>query len=349
MRCERWLLLLTLGLAVPAAAGSRTPLVDGWTLQSSAKVSARGEDVSRPGFATAGWHAVTVPNTVVGALVESGTYRDPYFGMNLRSIPGTSYPIGQRFTLLPTPDDSPFKPSWWYRREVALPRQLAGRSLTLHLDGVNYRASVWFNGTRIGTPDEVVGVFRRFQFDVTALARPGETNVIAVEVTGPEPHDLAIMWVDWNPTPADKNMGLWGDVYLTDSGPLALRHPHVVTRLDLPSLATARLTVTAEVKNASDRAVSGVVRGDLEGARFSQPVSLGPGESRLVRFTPAAESALTLKNPRVWWPYRMGSPELYTMDLEVETDGAVSDRRQVRFGVHEMTSELTDKGHRLFK
>jgi hypothetical protein len=28
-----------------------------------------------------------------------------------------------------------------------------------------------------------------------------------VEVIAPEPHDLAIMWVDWNPTPADKNMG----------------------------------------------------------------------------------------------------------------------------------------------
>jgi len=177
MQCERWLLLLTLGLAVsaaPARAESRMPLTDGWALQSSAKVSARGEDVSRPGFSTAGWQAVTVPNTVVGALVENGTYRDPYFGMNLRSIPGTDYPIGQRFTLLPTPEGSPFKPAWWYRREVVLPKRLSGRSLALHLDGVNYRASVWFNGTRVGAPDEVVGVFRRFQFDVTALARPGE-------------------------------------------------------------------------------------------------------------------------------------------------------------------------------
>ena len=77
---------------------------------------------------------------------------------------------------------------------------------------------------------------------------------------GPEPHDLAIMWVDWNPTPPDKNMGLWGDVYLTDSGPLALKNPHVVSDLDLPSLAAAKLTVTAEVENGTDRPVSGVVK-----------------------------------------------------------------------------------------
>ena len=37
--------------------------------------------------------------------------------MNLRSIPGATYPIGERFSLLPTPEDSPFKPSWWYRKE----------------------------------------------------------------------------------------------------------------------------------------------------------------------------------------------------------------------------------------
>ena len=53
---------------------------------------------------------------------------------------------------------------------------------------------------------------------------------MAVEVVAPEPHDLAFMWVDWSPTPADKNMGLWDEVYLTDSGPIALRLPHVVTQ-----------------------------------------------------------------------------------------------------------------------
>ncbi len=77
-----------------------------------------------PGLASAprAGMRVNVPNTVVGALVESGHFPDPYFGMNLRTIPGTTYPIGERFTLLPTPADSPFKPSWWYRTELDAPR-----------------------------------------------------------------------------------------------------------------------------------------------------------------------------------------------------------------------------------
>ena len=347
------ILAVSLALApalLPAEeTGQRLPLASDWRLQSSARVAAKGDAVSTVGFGTDGWHAARVPNTVVGALVEDGTYPDPYFGMNLRKIPGTTYKIGDRFTLIPTPDDSPFRPSWWYRTEFDLPAAKAGRPLWLHFDGINYRANIWVNGTQVARASDVAGVFRRFEFDVTRLAKTGARNAIAAEVFGPEPHDLAIMWVDWNPTPADKNMGLWGDVYLTDSGPIALRNPHVVTKLDLPSLASARITVTAEVRNGTDRAVTGVVRGAIEGARFSQPVSLGARERRLVRFTPADESALTLRNPRVWWPYRMGSPELYTLDLDVEADGALSDRQQVRFGVSEITSELTDKGHRLFK
>jgi exo-1,4-beta-D-glucosaminidase len=353
MRCPLpSILVLSLAASGPLHAAraddARQPLAS-WHLQSSAQVAAKGDAISRVGYATDGWHKARVPNTVVGALVEGGAVPDPYFGMNLRKFPGMSYKIGERFTLIPTPSDSPFKLTWWYRTEFDLPAAKAGRPLRLHFDGINYRASIWMNGTRIATPANVAGVFRRYAFDVTKIARVGGKNAVAVEVDGPEPHDLAIMWVDWNPTPPDKNMGLWGDVYLTDSGPLALKNPHVVSDLDLPSLAAAKLTITAEVENGTDRPVSGVVKGAIEGIRFSTPVSVPPRQTRTVRFTPADTPVLEMKNPRLWWPYRMGTQELYTLALEVEAAGALSDREEVTFGVQEMSSELTDKGHRLFK
>src|SRR5262245_23013319 len=331
-----------------ADAAARLPLNTPWALQSSAKVARGGEALSQPGFETQGWHAAAVPNTVVGALVEDGTYPDPYFGMNLRSIPGTTYPIGERFTLLPMPTDSPFKPSWWYRTEFELPAGLADENIELHFDGINYRANIWVNGSRIASADEVAGAFRRYEFDVSRLARAGRRNAVAVEVLAPEPGDLAFMWVDWNPTPADKNMGLWGDVYLTHSGPIALRNPHVLTNLDLPSLDAAQLTVTAELRNTTDRPVSGIVRGAIEAIQFSRRVELGAREQTTVRFTSEEAPQLRLAKPRVWWPYRMGPQSLYTLVLDVDVDGATSDRQEVRFGIQRISSELTDKGHRLF-
>ena len=331
------------------AGSSRLPLAERWGLQSSVRVTAPGDALSRPGFDAAGWQQVTVPNTVVGALVENGTYKDPYFGMNLRSLPGMSYPIGERFTLIETPTDSPFKPAWWYRREFDVPAELEGRSVALHFDGINYRANIWVNGQQIAKADEVAGVFRRYEFDVTRVVRTGAPNAVAVEVFGPEPDDLAIMWVDWNPTPPDKNMGLWGPVYLTASGPLALRYPHVVPNLEVPGLAAADVAISVEVWNTTDQPVNGALHGTIESIRWSQDVSLAPHEKKVVRATPRDVRELRIANPRVWWPYRHGRQELYTLALEVDANGRTSDRTQTTFGIQQITSELTKDGARLFK
>lgn len=341
-----------LAVLLPGAAAAQPRAKNAlrsWMLRSSADLAARGAELSRAGRGTPGWHRVTVPNTIVGALVENGTYRDPYFGMNLRTLPGMDYPIGQRFTLMETPRDSPFKPAWWYRTEFEVPPSYAGRSVALHFEGINYRANIWVNGRQVATAAQVAGAFRRYEFDVTGIVQVARRNAIAVEVFGPEPHDLSIMWVDWNPTPPDKNMGLWGAVYLTDTGPLALRHPHVAPRLAVPGLERAELSVTAEVWNTTDRPVRGTVRGSIESVHFSSEVSLAPREKTHVRFTPQTVRGLTIDAPRVWWPYRHGKQELYTLGLQVDVGGRVSDRDQVTFGIQHMASELTREGHRLYR
>lgn len=339
-----------LGAGSLAAAPRPSVLLSGdWQLRSSVQLTADGAALSTPGARDERWHSARVPNTVVGALVENGSLPEPYFGMNLRSIPGTSYPIGERFTLLPTPDDSPYKPAWWYRKQFDAPVALRGRNVTLHFEGINYRANVWFNGTRLASSTQVVGAFRRHAFDVTRLLRPGQANALAVEVFGPEPHDLAFMWVDWNPTPADKNMGLWGDVYLTDSGPVALSDAHVVSKLALPGLERAQLTVTVEARNTGAAPVQATLHGHLGTLRFTRAIHLAAGEHKQVRFTPDDTPVLQIDGPRVWWPYRMGSQELYELTLTAEVAGVASDREDVTFGIQQMSSELTDKGHRLFK
>lgn len=345
--------VLTIALAAGFPAVSladpigRTPLVN-WSIQSSARVAEKGDALAKPGASTRDWYSVTVPNTVVGALVEIGHYKDPYFGLNLRSIPGTTYPIGERFTLLPTPPESPFKPSWWYRTEFPLPSPNASRRVALHFDGINYRANIWFNGQQIGRASEIAGAFRRYEFDVTSLVRPA-ANALAIEVFGPEPDDLSIMWVDWNPTPADKNMGLWGDVYLTESGPVTLRHPYVTSDLDLPSLATARLTVTADVTNHTGAPVTAHVRGEIGPIAFARDVSLAASQTATVRFTPDDVRELTIQEPRVWWPYRYGDQPLYMLKMAASVGGVESDQAETRFGIQEYSSELTPEGHRLFR
>ena len=337
------------GVLLSRDAAARLSLREGWGIRSSAQIEEKGEVLSSPQFTPTGWYRVSVPTTVLAALVANEVYPDPYFGMNLRSIPGTSYPIAKNFSNLPMPEDSPFRVSWWYRTEFALPTEYRDKTLWLHFDGINFRANIWLNGRQVAGSEKVAGAYRLFEFDVTEVAKVGERNALAVEVFPPQENDLAITWVDWNPAPPDKDMGFYRDVYLTASGPVALRWPHVVTRLDVLALEKAHLTVSAELRNASRQSVKGTLKGQIEKIKFSQEVELGAQESRVVTFTAERFPQLNVTQPRLWWPAKLGPQNLYELAMEFVAEGKVSDRQAITFGIREVTSELNEKGSRVFK
>ncbi len=344
-------LIFLLGIAV---AAQDFPLRDGWQIQSSAIVREPGEKISTAGFRPSGWYRATVPVTVLAALVENKAYPDPYFGLNLKSIPG--FREGRWLVM---PAGSPFRSSWWYRKEFTLPGSFAGKHLTLHLDGINYQANVWLNGRRIADSETCIGAFRRFEFPVRELVRIDGTNVLAIEIIAPgqgpeKPYttkqiEATTGWDDHNPEPPDLNMGIWRDVSIRATGPAALRHPYVSSKLDVPGFQAAHLTISAEVRNLEDREVAGDLAGEIESIRFSQPVRLAAREQKVIRFTPDRFPQLNIAKPRVWWPVGLGSQELYDAKLIFRVDGAASDSLAVRFGIREATSELNEEGWRTYR
>ncbi|HUB02455.1 MAG TPA: beta galactosidase jelly roll domain-containing protein, partial [Terriglobales bacterium] len=320
----------------------------GWALQSSAKVASTGEEISITGYSTRDWIDADVPTTVVGAQVEKKLLPDPFFGMNLRQYPGVSYPIGGNFSKLPMPKESPYAVSWWYRKEFSLPPEIADKTVWLNFGGINYRANIFLNGKKIANEHEVAGAWRTYEFNVTRAIKPGP-NALAVQVWAPTEHDLAITFVDWNPMPPDKDMGLFRDVYLTSSGPVAIRHAAVSSKVDSPANDLARLTVTALVNNGSNHAVRGSLKGKIENIEFAQPVELVAGESKDVTFTPQQFQQLNLSHPRLWWPAQMGEPNLYDLTLTFEREGAASDVSRTKFGIREITSEVSEYAPGLYK
>ncbi len=305
-------------------------------MQSAAVVPDEGRAISQQGYDPKGWYEVSVPSTVLAGLVANGEYPRLFEGDTLRKVP-----------------ESRFNAAWWYRKTFSLPPASAGSQVWLEFKGINYRADIWLNGKPIASSRETVGTYRRFEFNVTEAARAGAVNVLAVRVFPPDPKkDLAITFVDWAPAPPDRNMGLWQDVEVRTSGPVALGRAFVATDLPLPALAPARVTVETEARNATDRPVSGVLSGRIEGVSFSQRVTLAARESRKVTFAPEAFPQLILEHPRLWWPWQLGKPELYGLDLvfsmdHVASDHAVSDRASVSFGIRHVDSRLRD-GHALY-
>ena len=334
--------------AANPAAESKLMLHEGWELQTSAKVEAKGEVISTAAFAPKGWHTATIPSTVVAALVKDKTLPDPFSGMNLRSFPGVNYPIGANFSNIAMASDSPYAVSWWYRKAFTVPASDKGKTIWLKFNGINYRANIFLNGKQIAKSDDVAGAWRTYEFNITAAAKPGTENVLAVQAFAPTDHDLAITFVDWNPAPPDKNMGLWREVYVTTSGPVALRYPTVVSKLNPPANDNAQLTVTAQLKNGTDQLVKGKLKGRIENVAFEQDVELAANEGKDVTFTPDKFSQLVFSNPRLWWPTQMGTPNLYKLSMEFEVNGAVSDKSSSEFGIREITSDLNSVGGRAF-
>jgi len=330
------------------SAEVKTPLREGWSLQSSSKVEAKGEVISTAAFAPTGWSRVTVPTTVVAALVKEKKLPDPFFGTNLRQFPGVTYPVGGNFSNIAMQSDSPYAVSWWYRKQFVAPAAYKGKTVWLKFNGINYRANIWLNGKQIATSNDVAGAWRTYEFNITDAVKPGAENALAVQVWAPTESDLAITFVDWNPAPPDKNMGLWREVYLTTSGPVAVRYPTVVSKLDLPANDHAQLTVTAQLKNGTGQPVKGKLKGQIESIEFEQEVELAANEAKDVTFTPEQFSQLIFNSPRLWWPAQMGKPNLYPLTMEFDVDGKVSDRSESHFGIREITSDVNSVGGRAF-
>ena len=319
------------------SAGAPLMLKDAWQVQTSTGQPA-GAEVSKAGFAATGWYKTSIPACVSGVLAQAGVYPDPFVDLNLLSWPNNPKgPAG----------GNPFAVGWWFRTEFDLPADLAERTITLHLEGITYRADVWLNGQRIADSTQVLGVMRRYALDVGKAAKPGARNALALLIQGQGSQDLGHTWVDWAPMPPDNMQGLWRDVFITVSGSLRMLDPFVRTKL-ATDLNSADLTVSMDLKNTGSQMVNGTVTATLDGIESTMPVSVAGGATQKVILNPADYPGLRLTKPRVWWPVGFGKPELYDMRVSVKVGDSVSDAKTIRFGVREAASELTTDGYRRY-
>ena len=320
---------------------------DGWTLREAPKVDADGVHISMTAYNPSGWMRATVPGTVLTTLVDNGVYPDPGYGLNNLAIP-----------------ESLNKQDYWYRAQFTLTASLlpAGAHAELTFEGINYAASIWLNGKQLGT---MKGAFRRGSFDVTSLLKPDENNVLAVRISPPPhpgiPQEQSILggpgenggfqaldgptfvategW-DWIPGVRDRNSGIWQPVTLRITQGLKLGDAHVVTTFKNHDTSRAAIDIAVPVTNLSSAPIDATLVATIETITIRKSVTLPPGDS-IVKLTPAEFPQLNLDHPRLWWPNGYGSPELYTAKLSLKSIGAVSDTKAVRFGVREISYELS--------
>ena len=328
-------ILAAMGLPVLAFSQAKAddsekiPLKQNWFVAKSSDVK---QPVELSSFETKkkSWYKTSVPTTVMGVLTANGLYKDIFVGDNYKNI-----------------DKKQFDDSWWFYREFNLAKLKKGQHITLNFDGISYFANIWLNGRLLASRDSTFGAFRRFSYDVTNLVN-SKSNLLAVEVFRAQPGDFNLGFVDWNPRPADENMGIWREVYLEISGDVSMQNTYVESDLNT-SLNEASLTVKTNLKNNSSKTVNGVLKGKIEHNEFSYPVRIEPGQSLNLRLTPQEIPELHLKNPRLWWCNNLGSPELYGLELHFEANGMITDSQKTTFGIRKIEMYTNAAGHKGFK
>ncbi|MFD4561102.1 sugar-binding domain-containing protein [Streptomyces sp. NPDC058469] len=315
--------------AVRSTAGTATPL-SGYAIQSSAKVGDSAAGVSSPGYRAAGWYPAGARSTVLAALIADGVYPDPFYSTNQQKIPKADFQV-----------------PWWYRSDFTVAD--TGRRTYLDFSGVISAADVYVNGKRIAKAADVNGAYTQHELDVTSLVRSG-TNTVAFRIQPNDPNkNLTMGWIDWLQPPPDENMGIVRDVLVRRGGPVALRDAHVVTKLAVPSLATADLTVKAQARNDSGAPVTAKVRGSIGRTVFEKTVSLAAHETKTITFAPSDVHGLHLTSPKVWWPAGMGGQPLYGLDLSASVAGTASDTVHETFGIRDVQAPLNSDGDRQYR
>ena len=268
-------------------------LLSKWEMISTVLEKASGEEISTGHCTTTAWYPVEVPTTVLNGLVKNGVYPNPRLDMNNYLIPDISDEFNTKhdlakYSYLPN-HVNPWKDPYWFRTKFKIPENYRGRQVWLNFDGINYRGEVWLNGRRIADSSEMVGMFRRFKYNVTEVMNGSDLNYLAVKiysvdhpgipgtqmkVFGPNRGPAEDLFKDvtlkisggWDcALPVrDRNMGIYQPVYLTFTNNVDIVEPYVVTSLPLPDTSEANLTIRATLVNVTDHQQSGLLKGKID-------------------------------------------------------------------------------------
>jgi beta-mannosidase len=260
---------------------------------------------------------------------------------------------------------------WWYRLRFHTPKEAAGKLVRLAFDGVDYFATVWLNGKKLG---EHEGAYSGFAFDAGQSLRPDAENLLAVKVTSPWlPEGRAVveylkgsfnlisgpglpklpysMGGHWDGVPAGGNavfpMGITRDVSLLISEPVILENLTVHTKT-LHEDGSATLAISGNVANyrSSEGNVTlsfGICPKNFTGESLRLPeltVSVRAGSNSF-------SFDATVKYAHLWWTWDTGPQHLYAIEATLSAGaGGRGDARQATFGIRTI-SRGSDLSYRL--
>lgn len=288
------------------------PLRDGWRFKLGSESAAELQD--KP---DATWKTVSVPHT----WNRVGYYKDS---------PATHINTAQNVVMT--------QGVGWYKLVFTPPADVVGMESFLQFDAASRIATVWLNGTLLGTHR---GGFSRFRLDSTAALKLGQENTLTVKVDNTKPA-LGSSTADVLPLTGDFFVygGLYRPVSLVFTRKMHLDlmdygSSGVYAKTTSIGAGAAQVEVRARVRNDGEQ--SGTVelrtwlvdaQGHIAGQR-EESVSVAP-ESVVERIV-----NVSVAHPHLWQGVQ--DPYLYHLVVEVvDKPSGLSDHVSIPFGIRQI-------------
>lgn len=216
----------------------------------------------------------------------------------------------------------------WYRKQFYVPQSAQGQSIWLDFDGVYHNSMVWFNGHYLGYWHSGYAPFR---YDVSQLAIPGATNILAVHV---DPSGSEGWWYEGG--------GIYRHVWLNVANPLHIAPwgTFVTAAVQGPGTngnASAMLTITTTLTNAAAAPQSCTLNSQVIG-----PDGISPGTAATSVLVPGRTATnvvqtMPVASARLW---SIEVPQLYQLHTTVQVNSQTVDSLDTTFGIRSLRYDV---------
>ncbi len=244
-------------------------------------------------------------------------------------------PVGQTLSsqiLVPYPMESAlsgvmqYSEFSWYRRTFTVPAAWSGKHIILHLDAVDWQATVYVNGQEVGIHK---GGYDPITYDITSFLNSGTNelivNVYSPEDNGGEPRGKQTLYPGG--IMYTSSSGIWQPAWLEPVDASGISDLQIVPDVDN---AQVLLTVNTYATNAVS--VTATV--------LSNGVSISSSTG-----SPDTQLKIPVKNPNLWSP---DNPFLYDLQISTTHNGAPNDSVSSYFGMRKISITTTNGVPQIF-
>lgn len=196
----------------------------------------------------------------------------------------------------------------WYRRDVTIPDEWAGKRVLLNFQAVDYDATVWANGTEVGRHR---GGFSPFSCDLSGVAQAGETVTIVVRARddsqSPKPRGKQARTYGPHGAIYVRTTGIWQTVWLEPVPEVALKRPRIT-----PDVANQVIRLEQQL---TGRAAGMTLKATLSDEQGEVVSVERPADADL---TPRIDLPIPDDRLRLW---SVEDPHLYDLQIQL-LDGA---------------------------